>query len=62
MFSCYGSTTPGQPIASALTRQGAKRTVSVRVGTDTAKGHIFSRLKLLRHGPRYMHFPEGNFG
>jgi phage terminase large subunit GpA-like protein len=62
IFSCYGSSTPGQPVASGVTRQGARRTPCVRVGTDTAKGLIFSRLKLLRAGPRYMHFPDGNYG
>jgi phage terminase large subunit GpA-like protein len=59
LWSCYGSNTPGQPIAAAMTKQGPKRTPAWRVGTDTAKGILYSRLKLQRPGPRYMHFPEG---
>ena len=62
IYSCFGSNTPGQAIVGSPTRQGPKRTVAFRLGVDTAKGHIFSRLKLQRHGPRYMHFPEGRFG
>jgi phage terminase large subunit GpA-like protein len=59
VWSCYGSSTPGQPIVGAVTRQGPRRTPAIRVGTDTAKGIIYSRLKIQRPGPRYMHFPEG---
>lgn len=70
IFSCYGSTTPGQPIIAAIKpiQQGPRKTRCVRVGTDTAKGVIFSRLKLharesLRTAtanPRFHHFPEGH--
>lgn len=59
IWSCYGSSTPGQSIVSTVTRQGPRRTPAIRVGTDTAKGILYSRLKLMRPGPRYMHFPEG---
>jgi phage terminase large subunit GpA-like protein len=59
VYSCYGSSVAGQPIAAALTRQGPRRTPAFRVGTDTAKGILHSRLKITRPGPRYMHFPEG---
>jgi phage terminase large subunit GpA-like protein len=61
IFSCYGSTTPGQPIVAGIKpmQQGPKKTRAVRVGTDTAKGVLYARLKLQRHGPRYMHFPQG---
>jgi phage terminase large subunit GpA-like protein len=61
IYSCYGSTTPGQPIVAAIKpmQQGPAKTRCVRVGTDTAKGNLYSRLKLQRAGPRYMHFPEG---
>lgn len=64
IFSCYGSSTPGQPIIAAVKplQQGPRKTRCVRVGTDTAKGVIFSRLKLHARdnaNPRYHHFPEG---
>jgi phage terminase large subunit GpA-like protein len=61
VWSCYGSSSPGKSIISTLTRQGkgTRRTSCYPVGTDTAKGVLYSWLKLTRPGPHYMHFPVG---
>lgn len=54
-----GSTEAGRPIlgkGKALLKQGV---VLHTVGTDTAKDHIFSWLRVEEPGPGYVHIPDG---
>lgn len=66
-FAIKGASAPGKPILGSpstvdLTWQGQRITNGVQlwpIGTDVAKGVIYSRLKLTEPGPGYYHFPIG---
>lgn len=62
VYAVRGSNQAGQPIAAGPFRNNRKRCPVYRVGTDTAKGMIYGRLKLEEAGPGYMHYPRGDFG
>lgn len=61
-----GDPTPGQPISSKFKAQDVNYKGGVVkggaklwfVGADTAKDLIFARLKVLDHGPGYVHFSD----
>ena len=58
IFASKGESQPGQPILGSKPAMSSRtRTRIFRIGTDTAKDLIFSRLKLDEPGPGYMHFP-----
>tara|TARA_B100000614_G_scaffold258650_1_gene281413 strand:+ start:1189 stop:3036 length:1848 start_codon:yes stop_codon:yes gene_type:complete len=67
VFALKGASTPGKPILNRPTKQdldymGHQIKGGVElwpVGTDTAKGTIYNRLKLKDVGPGYYHFPIG---
>lgn len=52
----------GRPLISARSSKRNKRKAPLRrVGTSTAKDLIFSRLRIKRAGPGYMHFPRAEW-
>lgn len=65
MFATKGSNQPGRPILGRPTLQDVEwsgRTIPNGVqlwpvGTDTAKGEIYARLRIAEPGPRFIHFP-----
>lgn len=67
VIAVKGSSSKGRPILGAPTKQdvdvaGRKIVGGVElwpVGTDVAKGMIYSRLKLTEKGPGFCHFPIG---
>lgn len=67
VFAVKGSSTMGKPILNRPTPQdidfkGVKIPNGVElwsIGTDTAKGTIYNRLKLTEHGGGFYHFPIG---
>jgi len=62
ILAVKGSPIAGSPVASSLRRSNRFKAPSFLVGTDTAKGLIFSRLKLPHPGPGYSHFPGVDCG
>lgn len=59
VFAVKGSSTAGGPIVARPKKSGVRSVDLFMVGTDTAKGMIYSRLKLPPGEPGYMHFPNG---
>jgi phage terminase large subunit GpA-like protein len=60
IFAFKGANQSGLPIAPLTpSRANRKKCPVYRIGTDTAKGLIYGRLKLEEHGPGFMHFPCG---
>jgi len=58
IFAVKGVGGPGLPVLSRPSRIGSPRTTLYKVGTDTAKDSIYSRLTLPEPGPGYCHFPH----
>lgn len=52
-----GVNAAGHPVLSTVSRSNKLRAPQYRLGTDTAKGIIVSRMDLKEPGPGYMHFP-----
>jgi phage terminase large subunit GpA-like protein len=59
IYAVKGSNVAGRPIAANPIRGNRRRCPVFMIGTDTAKGLIYGRLKLEEKGPGYMHFPTG---
>jgi phage terminase large subunit GpA-like protein len=67
LYAIKGMSTPGRPLwgkptPQEVTWKGKTLKKGIRlwpVGTDTAKGLFTARLKLLKPGPGYLHFPIG---
>ncbi len=59
MYATKGSALPGSPLVSLPKKSGVRKVTLFMVGTDTAKGVIYGRLKQTIPGPGYMHFPIG---
>jgi phage terminase large subunit GpA-like protein len=57
IYACKGSNVPGQPINARVTYTRSTGSRLLRVGTDTAKSLIYSRLAIEEHGPGFMHWP-----
>lgn len=57
IYAVKGANRPGEPIANRMRRSKMGKVNLIRVGTDTAKSLIYSRLNNSEHGPGYMHFP-----
>ena len=64
-FAIKGTPGPGRPIVEdervrrqRLRRQRKKGITVHLVGVDQAKALIYSRLKMIEHGPGYIHFPS----
>lgn len=56
VFAVRGNNTAGSALLSAVSRNNRRRALVYRVGTDTAKDEIYTRLRLEHPGPGYMHF------
>lgn len=56
-YATKGSSESGQPIVSRPTKVGRDKTKLFRVGTDTAKELVYSRLLVQEPGPGYCHWP-----
>lgn len=59
VYCTKGSSTPEAPLRGVPRKTTVKTARLILVGTNTAKDHIFSRLRIDKPGPRYMHFPIG---
>lgn len=59
IFAMKGSGVPGSPIVSRPKKSGVRKVMLFMVGTDTAKGIVYSRLRLTEPGAGFMHFPIG---
>lgn len=59
VFAVKGSNQVAAPLVTGPSRRNRRRCPIYLIGTDTAKGIIVGRLKILEHGPGYMHFPRG---
>ena len=58
-YACKGLGDPSKPIISKPTWVGNNPKVRmIPVGTNSAKDDVFSKLKILEHGPGYCHFPN----
>jgi phage terminase large subunit GpA-like protein len=53
-----GENQPNKPVLSAMSRGNKLKAPQYRLGTDTAKGILMSRLKHDSFGPGYMHFTD----
>lgn len=65
VYAIKGGSTPGLPVIGKQTRVGLENAPHYRLGVDTAKGIIMSRLAQEEPGPGYMHFTrhtDGNQG
>lgn len=60
IFAVKGSNQTGAPLIAKRTVKTGRRVVLYNIGTTTAKDAIFARLKIDDHGPRFMHYPQGN--
>lgn len=64
VIASKGENTVGKGVLSAVSRNNKLKAAQYRIGTDTAKGIIMSRLKQDEFGPGYMHYtddPEAGF-
>lgn len=59
VFATKGSAVPGSPLVSRPKKSGVRKVMLFMIGTDTAKGIVYSRLRLTEAGPGFMHFPMG---
>jgi phage terminase large subunit GpA-like protein len=59
VYAVKGSATPGSPLVGKRCEWGKRKVTGFLIGTDTAKGMIYERLKIPAPGPRYVHFPLG---
>jgi phage terminase large subunit GpA-like protein len=59
VYAVKGSATPGSPLVGKRCEWGKRKVTGFLIGTDTAKGIIYERLKIMAPGPRYVHFPLG---
>ena len=59
IYAVKGANVAGLPVVSSLSHNGKRRCPYYRLGTDTAKGMIYGRLKIEVPGPGYQHFPKG---
>lgn len=59
IYAVKGANQSGLPIVSSLSHTGKRRCPYYRLGTDTAKGMIYGRLRIEEKGPGYQHFPRG---
>lgn len=59
VYAIKGATTAAQPLCGLERKWGSLKCKGFLVGTDTAKGLIYDRLKILNPGPKYIHFPVG---
>lgn len=59
VFAMKGYNSAGKPLASGPTRNNRRRCPVYMVGTDTAKGLLYGRLKMDMKGPGFCHFPSG---
>ena len=65
VFAIKGGSTPGLPVIGKQTKVGVINAPHYRLGVDTAKGIIMSRLAQEEPGPGFIHFtrtPDGNQG
>jgi phage terminase large subunit GpA-like protein len=58
IWAIVGRSGAGLPLIKITPRRTRAKVVSGIVGTDTAKGLLFSRLGLSEFGPGYIHFPR----
>jgi len=58
IWAIIGRAGAGLPLIKITTRRTRAKVVLGIVGTDTAKGLLFSRLWLSEFGPGYIHFPR----
>lgn len=58
IWAIKGSSEAGREILGKFTMNNSYRVKLWSLGTDTAKDRIFARLKILKPGPGYMHFPK----
>jgi phage terminase large subunit GpA-like protein len=58
IWSIVGRAGAGLPLIKIGTRRTRQKVVLGIVGTDTAKGLLFSRLAMTEFGPGYIHFPR----
>lgn len=59
VIATKGSSQPGHPLVGRPTTSNIGGVHLYPIGTDSAKDTLFSRLKLLKFGPGYCHFPDG---
>jgi phage terminase large subunit GpA-like protein len=59
VYPIKGATTPASPLCGLPRKWGSVKVTGFLVGTDTAKGLIYDRLKIVEPGPRCIHFPIG---
>ncbi|MBC8324306.1 MAG: phage terminase large subunit family protein [Verrucomicrobia subdivision 3 bacterium] len=59
IYAVKGSNQSGAPLIAKRSGKAGGRVLMFNIGTDTAKDSIFARLKIEDHGPRFMHFPNG---
>jgi phage terminase large subunit GpA-like protein len=58
IWAIVGRAGAGLPLIKIGTRRTRQKVVLGIVGTDTAKGLLFSRLAMTEFGPGYIHFPR----
>jgi phage terminase large subunit GpA-like protein len=58
IFACKGSSESGKEILQKFSQNNSYRVRLYRIGTDTAKDRIFSRLQIPAPGPGYVHLPH----
>jgi phage terminase large subunit GpA-like protein len=59
VYAVKGAATPGSPLVGPQRPWGKRKVSGHLIGTDTAKGLIYERLKITAVGPKYVHFPLG---
>ena len=57
VFAVKGASIPGKPIVSRPSTSNRMKVKLFSIGTDTAKEMIYSRLKIIKIGAGYSHFP-----
>lgn len=59
VYAVKGATTLGSPLVGPPRPWGKRKVTGFLIGTDTAKGLIYERLKVAPPGPKSVHFPLG---
>ena len=60
IYAVKGANVDGKPIASKPSKNNALKVKLFQIGTDAAKGIIYSRLKIIEEGEGFWNFPIGN--
>jgi phage terminase large subunit GpA-like protein len=59
IFPVKGMAGEGKPLVGSPTRGNRYKVALYGLGVDSAKGTVYSRLRVGQPGPGYMHFPDG---